>query len=156
MKKRLYIIFVVMFAFSGCGRQEEKNDGTVTSPQIKMDNPTSDQDVNIDLDLTMLSSTMVYAEVYNIMMEPESYVGKTIKMEGLYYADNYTDKSYHFVIISDATACCAQGLEFIWLGDHSYPKSDTEVEVVGIFESYEENGQRYYRIDAHKVENLDK
>ena len=118
------------------------------------------QDIIADVDLTVLSSTMVYAEVYNMMMEPESYVGKVIKLQGLYYSGYYepTSQYYHFVIISDATACCAQGLEFVWLGEHAYPEDypegDTEIGVIGIFESYEEEGNTYYRIITEKVEVL--
>lgn len=33
-----------------------------------------------DVDLTTLSSTMVYSEVYNMMCEPDRYLGKRIKM----------------------------------------------------------------------------
>ena len=35
-----------------------------------------------DVDLTTLSSTMVYSEVYNMMCEPDRYLGKRIKMNG--------------------------------------------------------------------------
>ena len=38
----------------------------------------------IDVDLTALSSTMVYAEVYNMITAPEQYRGKVVKMEGLF------------------------------------------------------------------------
>lgn len=115
-------------------------------------------DISVDVDLTALSSTMVYAEVYNMMTEPESYIGKAIKIRGLYYATYYepTKQYYHFVVIQDATACCAQGLEFIWL-EHVYPndfpEDETEIEITGVWESYEEEGQTYYHImtDAVKV-----
>lgn len=36
----------------------------------------------LDVDLTTLSSTMVYSEVYNMMYEPDRYLGKRIKMNG--------------------------------------------------------------------------
>ncbi|NLF35254.1 MAG: hypothetical protein GX585_04735, partial [Clostridiales bacterium] len=101
-----------------------------------------------------LSSTMVYGEVFNMMVEPDGYVGKTIRMRGLYYASYYdvTEQYYHFVIIQDATACCAQGLEFLWTGEHTYPddypENETKVEVTGVWERYEEDGETYYRIQA--------
>ncbi|MPM47297.1 hypothetical protein SDC9_94005 [bioreactor metagenome] len=107
-----------------------------------------------DVDLTNLSSTMVYAEVYNMMVSPLDYVGKTIKMRGQYYAsfDMTMQQYYHFVVIEDATACCSQGLEFLWTGDHAYPedypKDETQVEVLGVFELYEEQGQTFCHIVA--------
>ena len=90
---------------------------------------------------------MVYATVYGMMVEPDTYVGKRIKMRGQYYASYYepTGKYYHYVIVSDAAACCAQGIEFVWdNGTHlypdDYPPDQTEVEVVGIFETYRDEG----------------
>ncbi|MDD6211747.1 MAG: hypothetical protein PUB22_01135 [Clostridiales bacterium] len=73
----------------------------------------------IDLDLTSLSSTMVYAEVYNMMSAPEDYIGKTVKMKGQFtYYQAYDEKGnpvpdqlYFACLIADAAACCSQGLE---------------------------------------------
>ena len=69
----------------------------------------------VDYDLTQMGSDMVYATVYQMMVDPESYVGKIVRMEGSYYFVNYEDlgKSYSYCIVKDATACCAQGIEFV-------------------------------------------
>ena len=102
-----------------------------------------------------MSSTVVYAEVFNIMMNPEEYVGKTIRMDGAFSVthDLVNDKTYTACIIQDATACCAQGIEFAWEGDHvypdDYPEIDSEIEVQGVFERYEdENGEYFHVADA--------
>jgi len=114
-------------------------------------------DMNIDVDLTTLSSTMIYAEVNNIITNPEDYIGKTIRMSGPYYVSFYdiTNLYYHYVIIEDATACCSQGLEFIWSGDHSYPddypKEQTKIEVVGVYGSYEELEITYYYLAVDDI-----
>ena len=65
----------------------------------------------IDLDLTAQSATMVYSQVFNMMIEPEKFAGKVIKMKGLYmvYHDEEENKDYHACVIPDATACCYQG-----------------------------------------------
>ena len=44
--------------------------------------PRQSQGVDADVDLTQLSSTLVYAEVYNMASNPQSYVGKTVRMKG--------------------------------------------------------------------------
>ena len=112
---------------------------------------------NVDIDLTALSNTMMYAEVNNIMTSPRDYVGKSIKMSGPYNATYYeqTAEYYHFVIIRDASACCASGLEFVWNGKHSYPKDYPKegemIEVTGVFGSYEELGQTYHCLLADEV-----
>lgn len=103
----------------------------------------------IDVDLTVLSSTMIYSEVYNMMAVPDDYIGKTIKMEGAYsfFEDETTGKQYYACIIQDATACCAQGIEFVPTEDFRYPEDFPEegedVTVVGTFSLYEENGFQY-------------
>lgn len=103
----------------------------------------------IDVDLTVLSATMVYSEVFNMMVSPEKYIGKTIKMAGQFYSsyDEIRDRRYYACLIMDATACCAQGMEFVLDGDYSYP-DDYPAEggavcVTGVFDSYEEDGCAY-------------
>jgi len=113
---------------------------------------SSDSAEGIDIDLTELSATMVYAEVYNMMTSPESYVGKTVKMGGTFasYHDEASGNDYFACIVADATACCAQGIEFTLKGDYSYPDDYPEeggdICVVGVFETYEEGDNTYCRI----------
>lgn len=133
-------IFILAALLSGCaGGQTKAPEPTPSPPPV-------------DVDLTVLSSTMVYGEVFQMMMEPHAYLGKTIKMRGLYSASYHepTEQYYHFVVIQDATACCAQGLEFFWMGEHvypdDYPQDGSELEVTGVWERYEEDGQLWYRI----------
>ena len=103
----------------------------------------------IDVDLTVLSSTMVYSEVYNMMTAPEDYLGKTVKMDGAfaYYRDEATGNEYFACIVQDATACCAQGIEFVLNGTHSfpddYPPEGDFITVVGVFDTYWEGEYRY-------------
>lgn len=101
----------------------------------------------VDYDLTAMSNDMVYATVYQMMIDPDAYIGKTIRMNGLYYASYYekTAQYYHYCIIKDALACCTQGMEFVWDdGSHSYPDEypveNAEIVVQGIFETYQEEG----------------
>ena len=87
---------------------------------------------------------MVYSEVYNMMMAPDDYVGKKIKMKGLLsvYYDAAADKTYFACIIQDATACCAQGIEFVLTDEYTYPddypETGEEICVAGTFETYTE------------------
>ncbi|HHV10432.1 MAG TPA: hypothetical protein GXX75_09180 [Clostridiales bacterium] len=111
-----------------------------------------------DVDLTKLSSNMVYAEVYNMMTKPEDYVGKTIKIQGVYYASYWegTGKYYHCVLISDAAACCQNGIEFVWDDDthvypDEYPPDNTVIELTGVFELYEEEGQTYCHLKTDDI-----
>ena len=104
----------------------------------------------VDVDLTTLSSTMVYSEVFNMMSNPENYLGKRVKMAGSFatYHDDNTGKDYYACIIKDATACCAQGIEFTLSGDHPYPREGEEICVEGIFDTYTEGENVYCTLDS--------
>lgn len=123
---------------------------SVPATPVRTEAPAQTPDSGgIDIDLTVMNSTMVYSEVYNMMVDPGAYVGKTVKIIGTYSALYYepTGLYYHYAVIADATACCSQGLEFIWNGDHfypdDYPADGTEIELVGVFGTYEELDYTY-------------
>ena len=113
----------------------------------------------VDVDLTVLSSTMVYSEVYNMLyFYPEDYYGKNVKMTGQFNVYQWVDESgivadmpvAYACIISDTAACCAEGMEFVLEGDltypDDYPELGTEITVIGEFQSYEENGMTGYHL----------
>ena len=104
MKKLLCVLLIALtlVPLAACGREKDK----VTAAADSADNqapeasasqkqpsekkseskpaasdPTQGTD-GVDVDLTRLSSTMVYSEVYNMMNAPGDYIGKTIKMTG--------------------------------------------------------------------------
>ena len=117
----------------------------------------------IDVDLNNLNANVVYAQVFQMMTEPNKFIGKRIRMSGQFnvYAAQEGNPSgvteYYAIIIADAQACCQQGIEFVWPG-HTYPEGFPEVKsnasVTGIFEVYEENGKKYCRLIADTVEPL--
>ena|GEM_PF-548040 len=147
-------------------QDDAESEGYIDDPSIvghgtKKDDYENKSDLSttegVDIDLTLLSSTLVYAEVYNMMYYPEDYVGKIIKMKGSFnvYTDTEKGIDYLAVLVADATACCQQGLEFTWEGHkypEDYPKMGTEMTVTGEVELYEEDGFMYLRIIADSVE----
>ena len=110
---------------------------------------TSEGSDDIDVDLTAISGILVYSEVYNMMSTPENYMGKKIKMEGIYaiYFDDTYSTRYDACIVQDATACCATGIEFE-LSDElkfpdDYPEEGDIITVEGIFDTYDEGSYTY-------------
>ena len=181
MKRIMCLIFAALFCISlfGCGNSTETrktpgNQGNSVDDVIKKQieaggqtaaapsgqsskSPASRMPQNdagpVDIDLTKLSSTMVYSEVYNMMTAPDSYLGKRVRMNGVFnYAQG--DGRYYFAcVISDATACCAQGIEFVLQEDRKfpddYPVAGTEITVTGVFDTYKEGENQYCQlIDA--------
>lgn len=187
MMKRIFcLLLAVCMAVSlcACGKDSEKvaenntpsSDGEVSAPAEIIPTPdeqeTQDEQQTpeepeqtqtsadgVDVDLTVLSSTMVYSEVYNMLyFYPEDYYGKNVKMTGQFNVYQWVDESgivadmpvAYACIISDATACCAEGVEFVLEGDYTYPDDypelGTEITVIGEFQSYEENGVTWYHL----------
>lgn len=115
-------------------------------------------EVTPDLDLSTMSGTFVYAQVYQMMMDPDSYVGRVIRMKGYYdyFEDQATGAYYTACIVPDATACCAQGIEFVWAGEHAYPDDyplqGEEILVTGRFETYMENETMYVHLADAQME----
>lgn len=153
IKKVSLIIGIILIAI-GCGKKENKpvkNDVVESSEPIEKEDDEQEQDQEqgetIDYDLTSMGSDMVYATVYQMMSNPNEYIGKTFRMEGIYSPVWYdpTAKYYHYCIIQDAMACCAQGMEFVWDdGSHvypdEYPQENAKIIVTGVFETYQEDG----------------
>lgn len=132
-------------------KNDQQNTDTQTPESVQ--GSVNAPEASVDVDLSVMDSDMIYATVYQMMSDPEQYVGKTFRIGGKFYVtyDEMTKNQYYYCVIKDATECCAQGLEFVW-GDGShiypdeYPTDGTEVVVDGTFELYMENDSRYCRL----------
>ena len=166
MKKAISLLLTLClcFAVCGCGASPDENDQfkavkemmsnkTETTENVSSITPTEKKTETagpVDVDLTKLSATMVYSEVYNMLSSPEKYLGKTIKMTGRFNCINENNRYYFCCIISDATACCAQGLEFVLKDGGKYPDDypplESEITVTGIFDTYMEGTTPYCQL----------
>ncbi|MCR5174247.1 MAG: hypothetical protein K6C09_06415 [Oscillospiraceae bacterium] len=110
---------------------------------------SSEMKKSIDVDLTAMSSTMVYSEVFSMLDTPDDYIGKIVKMNGIfaYYYDEASGNYYYACIIRDATACCSQGIEFVLTDEYvypdDYPEVGEDVTVIGRFDTYTEGDYLY-------------
>ena len=150
MRKRIAVLLI-------CLSVTLMTTGTVSGAEPAGTGPAPEPPA-VDLDLSVLSGTVVYAQVYNMMYEPDPYLGKIIRMAGYYNCFNDTEHGivYHACIIPDATACCAQGIEFVRSGDYSwpedYPEAGTGIVVTGRLEIYEEDGRQYLHLVDSEME----
>ena len=112
----------------------------------------------VDLDLTKMSATMIYTTIFDMLVMPEDYVEKNIKVKGWFetYTDPYTGEIYYAVVVPDATACCQQGLEFVWPGNHTYPddfpKPGEDITIIGLYKITETDGVTYNYLEATSVD----
>lgn len=146
-------------------KMQESEAVFIPSPEeLKATNSSSqsqNQDnAKIDLDLTKMSATMIYSTVFDMLIMPEEYQDKNIKVKGNFnvFVNENTGNRYFAILIPDATACCQQGIEFTWLGDHSYPKDypeiGQEIEIIGRYKILEnEEGITYTYLAVNSLES---
>ena len=152
-KKIVWIAAVLALALALTACASGKSAGTPEAAATQM----APEEAPIDLDLSALSGTVVYSQVYQMMTTPEEYTDAIVRVRGNfnYYQDPETKTEYFAVLIEDASACCAQGVEFVWAGEHVYPKDypelGTEITVTGRFGTYEEDGYVYIQLSDAQV-----
>ena len=148
----------VCMGISGCGESGgRKNGETALTQQQEEDTGSADLSYDeVDIDLSEMSKTMVYSEVSHMLQKPEQYIGKVVKMKGpvaVYGLKDENGESYYdfAVIIEDATACCQRGMEFVLEGvektPEAYPDKNTQVCVVGVFNTYEAGKYTYCHVE---------
>ena len=150
MKKTALILSLVLCAvsFVSCGSSSsaESSESEQTTESV----PAAEE--GIDYDLTTMSSTMIYSTVSNMMLYPDVYEGKMVKLGGNFsvYHDEKADKYLFAAIVPDATACCQQGIEFVLDGDYKYPDDYPEegqsITIKGKFTTYNEYGFNYAQL----------
>lgn len=154
MKKTALILSLLLCtgALFSCG-QNETSEVTETSEAAL-------SSAAIDYDLTTMSSTMVYSTVSNMMLYPDVYEGKMVRITGNFnvYHDTAGGRDIFAAIVPDATACCEQGIEFVLQGEHTYPDDYPEegqsITIQGLFNTYNEYGFNYVQLkDAEMTVN---
>ena len=125
------------------GTSESASSNTEDKPDTsdsQTNAPETVQYEKVDIDLTVLNSNLVYSQVYDMITEPDGYIGKTVKMSGQFAIYEGEERVYCACIVADATACCSQGIEFILEGEppypEGYPELGEEITVAGVFDTY--------------------
>jgi len=170
MKLYCYSAFIAALLLTSCGNTQKIDDlisaqdapatavsdisvskpaASIPEPKVPVPDASNGE---FDVDLTELDSNMVYAQVYDMVFGETDYNGKLVRAKGTfaYYKDPQTNKEYFAVLISDATACCAQGIEFELVGKHTYPddypKLGSEIIVHGVLNTYEDPTGAYVQL----------
>jgi len=110
MKKLFCFLLAALLlcTLAACGRED-----TAQKPVAEDAEGTA----AVDIDLTALSSIMVYSEANSMISFPDNYIGKTVKMQGQFTIYQATDESGAFIpgkmffacMIADATAAAHRG-----------------------------------------------
>ncbi len=148
----LFFLFLALLA--GCATAPAREPAGAGTAPVSESAAEPDAAPVYDLDLVQSSPTIVYAEVYHMMNEPEDYVGKLVRMEGICAAYRYPDHTVYGCIIADATACCKQGMEFVLTENspENYPAPGSEIVVSGRFNTYQAGEYRFCRLEGCRIE----
>ncbi|MCR4759662.1 MAG: hypothetical protein K5705_05245 [Oscillospiraceae bacterium] len=169
MKRYGSLALIAALLLTGCGNTQKIDDliaaqetpaaaapdSSVPEPVVPVPDASNGE---YDIDLTELDSNMVYAQVYDMAFGETDYSGKLVRAKGTfdYYLDSQTNQEYFAVLISDAAACCAQGIEFVLAGEHTYPddypEPGSEIVIHGVFNTYEDNTGAYVQLRDAVIE----
>ena len=91
-----------------------------------------------------IKEKMFIAQVNDVYLNTDEYLGKTIKLEGIFRQDVGVDKLYRFVF-RYGPGCCGNdgvaGFEVAWAEEKAkpYPPDDSWVEAIGVLKMYEKD-----------------
>lgn len=169
-KVSFFAFFSLSFLFLGCPVKKSSSGNSLDFERM----PDSGNEINlavdldekpvkssagkkVDLDLSKLNYNLAYAQIFEIMINVDKYLGKTVKIKGNFYSsfDEELLVRHYSVLIWDATACCQTGLQFILRGDHEYPadfpEEMSEIEVTGTLCIKDFNGMDYIYLDVESL-----
>jgi len=171
--KILCVIFIMMILITGCSdenkavevelnnseqKTEDISDNSKTPVEQIMDNALTDSIKNADGDEVVLRDKLFIAQCNDIYLNPDEYMGKTIKWEGIYTeaTNPETNQTYKFVIRYGPGCCGNDGTAgFEILFDGETPNLNDWVEASGEIEMIEENGEEFVAIRLSELKVLD-
>jgi uncharacterized membrane protein YcgQ (UPF0703/DUF1980 family) len=117
--------------------------------------------VKAELPVLEIKEKLFIAQTNDVYLNPDEYMGRQIKLEGLFKTDKYTgdDRSYCFVL-RYGPGCCGfdgtAGFEVSWPdGKNEYPTDNDWVEAVGVLDSYDEDGYPYIYLALESLKVMD-
>ena len=134
-------------------QSENSNQPNETANDNKGQNIGASTNGTVDYDLTVMSPTMVYAQIYDMMYNYSDYLGKRFKIDGNFQImpEYSPDGDGYVIIIYDALACCAQGLELRFKEDQQVPEHFSDIVIEGTVNIEIINEGRYIYLEDIKI-----
>ncbi|MDR0540315.1 MAG: hypothetical protein LBG74_07440 [Spirochaetaceae bacterium] len=110
-----------------------------------------------------IKEKMFIAQTNDVYLNPDDYLGKTIRLEGLFKREEYGGADYCFVI-RYGPGCCGSdgnaGFEVAWnkaaRAANPWPAAGEWVEASGVLKTYDEGGNPYLYLDLVRLAVLEK
>jgi len=105
---------------------------------------------NSNDDIVEIKEKMFISQVNDIYMNAEDYLGKTIKLEGIFKNEKSYEGDQYCFVVRYGPGCCGNdgiiGFEIKWDENNAkpYPKDDSWVESTGVLKQYEMDGYPDY------------
>ena len=109
-----------------------------------------------------IREVMFMTQVNDIYLNANDFLGRTIKLEGIFTEDTWDNVYYCFVIRNAPGGCCGNdgrvGFEVKWPEDRSgaNPENNSWVEATGVLKSYEENANRLLYLELTSLNVLNR
>ena len=107
-----------------------------------------------------IGERMFVGQVNNIYLNAERYMGRTIKLEGVFNREQWEGQTHYFVIRT-GPGCCGDdgkvGFEVRWTEDQRpYPAHDSWVEAVGTLQAYRSGSASLLYLDLSSLSVLNR
>ena len=131
--------------------------------KTKKNNPPAPNKDTIEIteEIIEIREKMFATQVNDVYMNTEDYLGKTIKLEGIFKEEQGYDRTYCFVVRYGPGGCCGMdanvGFEVAWAKENTkpFPADNSWVEATGVLKSYEEDGYfQYLYLDLSSLNTL--
>jgi uncharacterized membrane protein YcgQ (UPF0703/DUF1980 family) len=145
----------LLLSAAGCARSGVERSGLAKTGEAYSLAETADtakpisQVKNETPGMVEIKEKMFISQVNDVYLNAGDYMGKTIKLEGLFKQQEGYDKTYWFVI-RYGPGCCGfdgnAGFEVAWANESArpYPAVDSWVEATGVLKTYAEEGYDQY------------
>ena len=123
---------ITLFLISGCSRQE---------------------------DIVEIKDVAFRTQIDEIYLNTKDYMGKTIKLEGIFKKEQSGGQEFYYVIRYSPGGCCGTdgwtGFMVRW-NEKNYPEPESWVEAIGVLNSFWLNGNPQLYLDLSSLSVLNK
>jgi uncharacterized membrane protein YcgQ (UPF0703/DUF1980 family) len=103
-----------------------------------------------DSDIVEIREKMFIEQTNDVYINPDEYMGRTIKLEGIFAVIDEMEPPCYFVY-RFGPGCCGYdsnaGFEVAWNAEaEKYPEDNEWVEATGVLEKYESEGEPFLRL----------
>lgn len=106
----------------------------------------------IDIDLSEVNDNLNYAQMKQVMADPQAYAGRTMCVRGKFSYSEATGRS--MIVLCDASGCCEITLQFLLDGmtyPDDFPPLYTDVAVTGRLEVLDDAGEPWVHFEDARM-----